>query len=292
METEFTQHLELILGNKFNDEVKISGSQALSGGCINNAKKLTTTKGNFFIKTNIADVFPGMFDAEAKGLKLLAETNTVYIPNIIATGEYENKSYIILEFVAGSPPKKDFWKSFGQNLATLHKNSNKYFGLDHDNYIGSLVQKNIQTENWITFFITQRLQVQLDLAVNRNNINPPVLNLFEKLFIKLPELIIGENPSLLHGDLWSGNFMINSDGEATLIDPAVYYGHREVDLAMTKLFGGFNKEFYESYNEEWPLEKNYSDRLDIYNLYPLLVHVNLFGGGYLEQVKSILRKFL
>lgn len=288
---EFQTHLEEVLQQSIGRKIQILSTSTVGGGCINNSLKLKTTAGDFFIKTNSAEAYPGMFEAEAKGLKILADANAIYVPQPVANGEFENTSFIIIEFVESSAKNKNFWKNFGSNLAKLHRASNEYFGLDHDNYIGSLYQSNKQNNSWIEFFIYQRLQPQLEFAQSGSKINSSVINSFEKLYKKLPELLFEEKPSLLHGDLWSGNFMVNANGEASLIDPAVYFGHREVDLAMTHLFGGFANEFYDSYNEEWPLEKEYYNRFDIYNLYPLLVHVNLFGGGYLEQVKYILRRF-
>ncbi|MGI8892359.1 MAG: fructosamine kinase family protein [Bacteroidia bacterium] len=292
MDTAFQKHLEKTLQQSTGCNVEIISVSTVGGGCINHAQKLKTTAGDFFIKKNNASSYPGMFEAEAKGLKLLADTNAIHIPHPIATGVFENTSFIIIEHINSAPKNKNFWKDFGKKLATLHKITNDFYGLDHDNYIGSLQQKNKQTKNWITFFIEQRLQVQLQLAESKGKINSSILNNFERLFKKLPDLITEEKPSLLHGDLWSGNFMINEKGVACLIDPSVYFGHREADLAMTHLFSGFDDEFYESYYEEWPLENNYYNRFDIYNLYPLLVHVNLFGGGYLDQVKYILRRFV
>lgn len=292
MSTGFKQHLEKVLQQSAGRKTEIISATTVGGGCINNAQKLKTTSGDFFIKKNSATAYPGMFIAEAKGLKILAGANAIHVTQLVATGEFENTSFIIIEFVESSAKNKNFWKDFGTKLAQMHRNSNEFFGLDHDNYIGSLKQSNKQTKSWIDFFIYERLQPQLQLAERNSKINSSVINSFEKLFKILPSILHIGQPSLLHGDLWSGNFMVNEKGEANLIDPAVYYGHREVDLSMTHLFGGFADEFYQSYYEEWPLQKEYYNRFDIYNLYPLLVHVNLFGAGYLEQVKYILRRFV
>jgi protein-ribulosamine 3-kinase len=292
MNSDFQKHLEEVLQQSTGRKSGILSTHTVGGGCINNALRLETTAGNFFLKQNNATAYPGMFEAEAKGLKILAEANAIYVPQPISTGEFANISYIIIEYVQTEAKSKNFWADFGKKLANLHRRSNDFFGLDHHNYIGSLPQKNNKNQSWINFFIEQRLLPQLQWAESNGKINSPVLGSFEKLFKKLPELITLEKPSLLHGDLWSGNFMVNENGEASLIDPAVYFGHREVDLAMTHLFGGFDEGFYTSYYEEWPLEKNFYNRFDIYNLYPLLVHVNLFGGGYLDQIKNILRRFV
>ena len=180
---------------------------------------------------------------------------------------------------------------FGKQLAQLHQNTNTSFGLEESNYIGSLLQQNNLHNNWIDFFINERLKPQIKLARDNGKIDLSTITKFERLYTKLDEIFPEEPPALLHGDLWSGNFMVDEKGGPVIIDPAVYFGHREMDIAMTKLFGGFNQQLYQSYNEHFPLEKGWEQRVDICNLYPLMVHVNLFGGGYLEQVKSILNKF-
>ena len=162
------------------------------------------------------------------------------------------------------------------------------FGLDHDNYIGSLAQSNKKHADWISFFMEERIRPQLKLAMDKKLIDEGTVKQFDKLFDHFDRLIPKEKPALLHGDLWNGNFLVSDSSRAALIDPAVYFGHREMDLAMTTLFGGFDSEFYRAYDEVFPLEKGFEKRVDIHNLYPLLVHVNLFGGGYVRQVKAVL----
>jgi len=169
--------------------------------------------------------------------------------------------------------------------------TNTNFGLDYNNYIGSLHQQNNLHPTWVDFFINERLQPQIKLARDNNEIDSTTILKFENLYKKLDEVFPKEKPALLHGDLWSGNFMSDEKGESVIMDPTVYYGHREMDIAMAKLFGGFDAEFYSSYNEHYPLENGWEQRINVCNLYPLMVHVNLFGGGYLGQVKSILSKF-
>ena len=170
----------------------------------------------------------------------------------------------------------------------MHKQTDEKFGLDFDNYIGTLPQNNTQDKNWVDFFIRNRLLAQLDVG----NYSLSVRQDFEKLFKKLPDLFPNEKPAILHGDLWSGNFLVKDRETPVLIDPAIYFGNREMDIAMCKLFGGFHADFYASYNEEFPLESDWEERINLCNLYPLLVHVNLFGGGYLNQVKNILSYYV
>jgi protein-ribulosamine 3-kinase len=271
---------------------KVSDYFPASGGCINNGGKVVVGGKDFFVKWNDRSRYPGMFQAEAKGLHILGASETLRIPEVIHVGEEGSFQYLLLEYIDDGRRSPDFWESFGRGLAKMHKHSAPRFGLDHNNFIGSLPQDNRESDSWIEFFIERRLRSQLAIALQNNGLNKSAASDFDKLFAKLNSLLPDERPSLLHGDLWGGNLMIADNGEACLIDPAVYYGHREVDLAMTQLFGGFDSVFFESYNEEFPLLPGYRERLDLYNLYPLLVHVNLFGGGYAAQVMSVLRRFL
>lgn len=271
---------------------KVSDYFPASGGCINNGGKVVVGGKDFFVKWNDRSRYPGMFQAEAKGLHILGASETLRIPEVIHVGEEGSFQYLLLEYIDDGRRSPDFWESFGRGLAKMHKHSAPRFGLDHNNFIGSLPQDNCESGSWIEFFIERRLRSQLAIALQNNGLNKSAASDFDKLFAKLNSLLPDERPSLLHGDLWGGNLMIADNGEACLIDPAVYYGHREVDLAMTQLFGGFDSVFFESYNEEFPLLPGYRERLDLYNLYPLLVHVNLFGGGYAAQVMSVLRRFL
>jgi len=274
-----------------NNEVRFFASQPLAGGDINSAARMETSLGNFFVKWNRADAFPEMFQKEAKGLNILQSASQLRIPYVKFTDTAGDYSFLVLEYLEQAPPETNFWENFANGLAKLHKTSADYFGLDHDNYIGSLPQSNHKKDKWIDFFIEERLAIQLKRARNSHLIDSGVLSASERLFKRLNEFIPEEPSALIHGDLWGGNFMIGNKGEACLIDPAVYFGHREMDIAMTKLFGGFNHSFYEAYNQEYPLEKGWGNRMDICNLYPLLVHVNLFGVSYVSQVASILKKF-
>jgi fructosamine-3-kinase len=196
-----------------------------------------------------------------------------------------------MEWVEGGIKGQGFWADFGRGLALLHRHTRDHFGLERDNYIGSLVQHNTPASDWPSFFIHQRLEPQLKMARDRKRVEAGMAFRFERLFHQLDKLFPAEPPALIHGDLWSGNFLCDDQGCPVLIDPAVYYGHREMDLAMTKLFGGFDVALYTAYHAEWPLEKGWEERVDLCNLYPLMVHVNLFGGGYVAQVEGVLKRF-
>jgi len=289
---EIIAQLEELLKKHTGRKGLIAHTQAIDGGSINAAYSLRYEGKDFFLKYNQAKGFPKMFELEAKGLNVLASCNKIRLPEVIGTGESGQTAFLLLEHIATDYPDKTFWEFFGEELAGLHRETNDNYGLDHDNYIGSLPQSNAPAVSWSDFFISQRLNPQLTLAAGKGMLNSKTLNDFEKLFVKLPKLFPQEAPALLHGDLWSGNFLCDSNGKPVLIDPAVYYGHREMDLAMSKLFGGFNPRFYEAYHAAYPLETAWKERIDLCNLYPLLVHVNLFGSGYVGQLQSSLRRFV
>ena len=277
-----------ILHQHHSSSVVLSGFSFTLGGCINHGGKLVTSAGPYFLKWNDAKKYPDMFAAEAEGLTLLQNAGAIHVPAVIGTGVEESFQFLVLSYIDSKPKTKNFWRNLGQQLASLHRVTNDRAGLPHDNYIGSLPQFNLQHTSWIEFFISQRLEAQLSLMENSDSV---LTHQFESLFKKLPSLLAEEKHSLLHGDLWSGNLIANQNGDPCFIDPAVYFGNREIEISYTQLFGGFDIEFYASYHEAFHLQPGFEQRALIYNLYPLLVHVNLFGGGYLEQVKSILRKF-
>ncbi len=282
--------LESILQNTFNRHIKISGQQFVSGGCINHTLKLITSEGNYFLKWNEND-YPDMFEKEASGLTLLSGAGALAIPGVCGFGEIENKNYLIMEFINSGSPHKNFWEEFGSGLARQHQITNTRFGLNESNYIGRLPQLNDFKEDWVDFFIQNRLEIQLEMARNNGLVQKPLIDKFRKLYVQLPDVLAEEPASLLHGDLWSGNYMIGPGGEPFIIDPAVYYGNREIEIAFSQLFGGFDRRFYQSYNEVFPLSPGFDERCDIYNLYPLLVHVNLFGTSYLSGVERVLKRY-
>ena len=280
------------LKNSSGKDVSLFQASPLGGGCINEALKLQSTEGFFFIKYNLAASYPGMFEREAEGLNLLSATNEIRIPEVIHSDIEGTYSYLLLEFIETGGKVQNFWEVFGKSLALLHNHSKPLYGLQNDNYIGSLPQSNRTHPDWNSFFVMERLEPQVKMCRDKGEIGSQLVRQFEIVYSKLPNLIPEEKPALLHGDLWNGNYIVDEGGNPCLIDPAVYFGHREVDLAMTRLFGEFSPLFYESYNAASPLEKGWEQRADIFNLYPLLVHVNLFGGGYISEVKQIINRFI
>lgn len=288
--TDYTQFFESVLFQTFGKQLPVKSYQFVTGGCINNSVRIETTEGYYFLKWN-ENEDNDMFEKEAQGLELLRAANAIKIPEVLATHSLSGKNYIILEYIEKAPPKSIFWEDFGRSLALLHRNQSEKYGLDHSNYIGRLPQKNSWFDNWLDFFIENRLEVQLGLAIYNGYVSKEFARKFRILYAQLPGILSTEPASLLHGDLWSGNFLVGSDGKAAIMDPAVYYGNREIEIAFTKLFGGFDIQFYQSYFEAYPVEPGFDERAEIYNLYPLLVHVNLFGTSYLSGVERVLRKY-
>lgn len=291
MQTNNEQFFERALFESTGKDLQVQGVEFKSGGCINNAVRIKTREGSFFLKWN-EGIEEDMFAAEANGLRILRASGSLNIPEVLGVGKVEDRHFLVLEYIDSRYPEKGYWKKLGQGLASQHRQTSRQYGLEENNYIGSLPQKNAQTDNWIAFFQENRLEVQLGLAVYKGLVEDDFVRRFKALYPKLPDLLSYEPPSLLHGDLWSGNVMVGGEGEPCLIDPAVYYGNREAELAFTELFGGFEQDFYSAYQEAYPLEAGYDDRKDIYNLYPLMVHVNIFGTSYLSGVERILKRFV
>ena len=300
MWTQIAAHI-----SKSQPKFKIASHRPVSGGCINQGYAVSDGERTYFVKLNEAPKVE-MFVAEALGLQEMAQTNTIRVPKPICWGVAENSAYIVLEWlklgallqnsVEGNPPHRfcagttNSWQEMGQNLAAMHRNtSSSGFGWEQNNTIGSTPQINNWTKDWLEFYASRRLGYQFQLAKRKGGNFPQQ----EQLLASLPQLLSHPvQPSLVHGDLWGGNAACTEGGEPVIFDPATYYGDREVDIAMTELFGGFPAAFYRSYNEAFPLQPGYEQRKTLYNLYHILNHFNLFGGGYASQANRMISQIL
>jgi protein-ribulosamine 3-kinase len=279
------QHLCHTLG------VKSIHLEEVSGGSINRTFKLSTDGRTLFCKINSATKFPHLFKKEAEGLQLLGKYRPVKTPTVIDLIETNAFQILLLEWIESGIPTRAFWKSFGEGLATLHTHTNYFYGLDTDNYMGSVPQQNTAASNWSTFFCQRRLEPLIQKSLAQHLLDTRHVTHFQKLYTRLPAIFDEQPPALLHGDLWSGNFMCTSNKQPALIDPAIYYGHPSIDLAMTTLFGGFNNTFYEAYQYHAPFPANYKEQWKVCNLYPLLIHLLLFGKTYLSSIERTLNDF-
>lgn len=289
---ELKELLKSRISKHLNAAISSLELSQVGGGSINDTYQVQTDGGiKFFLKLNSAIAFPGLFEKEKNGLEFLGTQNCILVPSVLMQGMNDTHQWLLLEWVEEGTRDQGFWKKFGEQLARLHTISQAYFGFVEDNYMGSLPQANSFTDDWPEFFARYRLWPQIELAASRHFFDKSHLASFDALFRKTGSIFNSEKPSLLHGDLWSGNFMCNDRSLPVLIDPAVYFGHRNMDLAMTTLFGGFDKLFYEAYHYHSPLPSNYRDQWQLCNLYPLLIHLNLFGRGYLPEILDTLKKF-
>lgn len=260
----------------------------LEGGDINQVFHCLLSDKQFVIKLNNSKDYPEMFIKESKGLKLLSQSKFI-VPKTKAVGTFDKYDFLMLEYIPTS--KSINWEIFGGNLGHLHLLSSAQFGLDHDNYIGSLKQNNSLENNWFDFYSNHRLLELTSQARDKQLLSRKDCLEIENVCGILPEIIPACNPSLLHGDLWSGNLLATKTGAPALIDPAVYYGHPEMDWAMLDLFGSFPVISFEKYQEVYPLEKGFEKRKEIHQIYPLLVHLILFGRGYYNSIMNIVKKF-
>lgn len=282
MKPELREALEQRLGKPLRN------ASPLGGGDINDAYQVALGDGTrLFVKTH-ANPPPGLFEAEARGLRWLAEADAIRTPRVIAVSDAP-PAYLALELMVPAKRRAGFDETLGRSLAALHAYGAPSFGLDHDNFIGRLAQSNTLADDWASFYWSCRLEPQLRLAMNRGLIDSATRSQFDALERALPDRVgAAEPPSRLHGDLWGGNLHVDEDGRPVLIDPAVYGGHREIDLAMMRLFGGFGERVFSSYAEARPLAQGADERIALYQLYPLLVHVNLFGGRYVGSLERAL----
>ncbi|MBX3046067.1 MAG: fructosamine kinase family protein [Anaerolineales bacterium] len=265
----------------------IVSSSLAAGGCINNGTHLLTQSGAcFFLKTN-SHAPAGMFAREAEGLAALAATASLRVPAVHLAGP----DFLLLEDLQPAARAAGYWPALGRGLAKLHQHTSPEFGFAHDNYIGSTPQPNGWLADGYAFFAERRLGYQAHLAHSRGLLTADEVAAIQRLAARLPQLVPPQPASLLHGDLWAGNAIADAHGAPALIDPAVYYGWAEAELAMTALFGGFPPEFYAAYAAERPLEPGWRERFGLYNLYHLLNHLNLFGRSYHEQVMEIVDSY-
>ncbi|MEA5507460.1 fructosamine kinase family protein [Halotia wernerae UHCC 0503] len=286
MWTEIDTHITQVTGEKFKTQHKCS----VSGGCINQGYAVSNGDLTYFVKLNQASQV-AMFEAEGLGLEEMLATASIRVPKPICWGKAGNSSYIILEWLEMGGNNPNSSQEMGRKLAAMHKTtSSQGFGWKINNTIGSTLQINTWAADWVEFYAQHRLGDQFQLARRRGGNFPKQ----DKLLAAIPELLANYEvqPSLLHGDLWCGNAGCTVSGEPVIFDPATYFGDREVDIAMTELFGGFPAAFYQGYNEVFPLDAGYEKRKTLYNLYHILNHFNLFGGGYGSQANRMIDQIL
>ena len=280
--------LEEYLGDPIEEHASVGG------GCIANGCRIETDTRSYFLKwgdASVARTFPG----EAVGLEALsAAASAIEVPTVVhhAPPTDDTPGFLLMQWINSGRKGLDFWSTFGEELAALHRHTHDQYGFAASNFIGRLPQDNTWTAPWPSFFRKRRLAPQVQMAQERGYWRPEWDPALRTLYQRLPDLLPAHPPaSVLHGDLWSGNFMVTAIGVPALIDPAVYYGHRETDVAMTELFGGFDASFYDAYRRAWALEPGYEKRRDIYNLYHLINHLNHFGARYAAQVDGVLQHF-
>ncbi len=259
--------------------------QPVSGGSINKCFQIRTDAHYFFLKWQDAAAFPDLLKKEARGLELLRQHFKGYIPEVLHLDADEQQEVLILEWIHSGKPDEMAFTTLGEQLASMHLQQGSAFGLDHDNYMGALEQQNQACTDFPSFYITRRLEPLIKKAVDTGVLSSNSRRQLERLGRRLPEMVPDEFPSLIHGDLWSGNVMVNNRQEPVLIDPAVAWSHRECDIAMTALFGGFPDAFYSAYQNTYPLVPGWKQRISLFQLYPLLVHALLFGGTYVRDVQ-------
>lgn len=283
---ELAEAISQATGSPFN----ITSHEGLSGGCINSAFRLCDGEQSLFVKLNSAE-HKSTFEAEFAGLHALAGSRTICVPVPVVSGVVTGQAFLVTEYISmrgnGDPVQ------FGRQLAQMHQTQQALFGWHRNNTIGATPQINEQESSWVVFLQRHRFGYQLQLALNKIG-GRKIYDLGMHLIEALPHFFksYSPKPSLLHGDLWGGNYAYNDQGEAVIFDPAVYYGDREADIAMTELFGGFSPEFYAGYAEVWPLDRGYSMRKNLYNLYHIINHFNLFGGGYGAQAEGMIEQLM
>jgi protein-ribulosamine 3-kinase len=284
--------IELAIARATGSPFRIKSRDAVGGGCINETYRVEGPGFACFVKVNRADRAE-MFAAEAAGLAALADARAVRVPKPVCHGANRERSWLVLEYIELRPVSGASLSALGRRLACLHRVTAARYGWHRDNTLGSTPQRNSPSDDWVDFWRERRLGFQLELARSKGG-GRRLSELGRRLMETIPVFFAGFRPaaSLLHGDLWSGNAAASEEGEPVLYDPAVYYGDRETDLAMTELFGGFAPPFYQAYRAEYPLDAGYETRKTLYNLYHVLNHFNLFGGGYGAQAERMIEQLL
>lgn len=288
---DLAEHVGAALRTRVLAMVEVGG-----GGGNSSVFRLTLDGGRtVFVKT-ASDGIPGMYTAEADGLRWLAETRAVRVPEVLSVHDHDgepSRRFLVLTWIDQHLPAPDYDEQLGRDLARLHKSGAPMFGLERDNFIATIPQSNRPHSSWAAFYAMERIEPLVARAVDRSLLASDATAVFDRLVTRLPELVgPPEPPARLHGDLWNGNALAGLRGEPWLIDPAVYGGHREVDLAMMHLFGGFSPKVFAAYDEAFPLSDGHGDRVALYQLYPLLVHALLFGGGYTAAVMNAARYYV
>ncbi|MFW5741778.1 MAG: fructosamine kinase family protein [Spirochaetota bacterium] len=275
------------------ESASVASERPVGGGCIADGRRVTLTDGRSFFVKQSDSLPPGIFASEARGLEALASERGPRVPRVEAYSAADSGGFIVLEWIEPGEQGPGFAESFGRRLAALHAERRvERFGFDQDNYIGSTPQPNGWMDSWHDFFRERRIGFQTRLARERGLLDERDTRAIDAVLARLETLLPAPgHPSVLHGDLWGGNYLVDAGGRAVLIDPATYYGHREADLAMTELFGGFPARFYRAYEEASPLQEGYRERVSLYNLYHLLNHANIFGGGYVSSVRSVVSRY-
>lgn len=286
--------METILQERLSQTTGIVGKihlQSIGGGSINQTFRAACGNKQFFCKINSATKFPHLFSKEKNGLRYLEKQHLVKTPAVIDCFEKEGWQVLVLDWITEGERTDRFWRLFGEQLASLHLVTADEYGFTEDNYMGSVPQSNRPHKSWIQFFTSERLSPMVRRCADKHLLGKEHLRQFEAIENKLPGIFEEEKPSLVHGDLWSGNFLCDQDASPVLIDPAACFCHRSVDLGMTVLFGGFEKTFYEAYHHHFPFPPRHREQWAVCNLYPLLIHLFLFGTGYLPQIERTLKQF-
>ncbi|WP_029933522.1 fructosamine kinase family protein [Thiomicrospira pelophila] len=279
-----------IIQQALGDKIEVKQAKGISGGDIHQAWWLQTSQGDYFLKTNHPKA-QALFASEALALDVIQATQTICSPQVIHHGANKHQAWLLMQYIEMQSQGDDYLR--GQQLAQMHRQTHPQFGWQQNNFIGHTPQLNTWQDSWPDFYAQQRLKPQLQLA-QQNGAPITLIELVEQLISKIDSFFQTYQPqaSLLHGDLWAGNSAFDTQGLPIIFDPASYYGDRETDIAMTELFGGYSDQFYAGYESEWPLDSGYQSRKNLYNLYHVLNHYNLFGGYYAQQAERLLRELV